>query len=171
MEETKSLCEEKIFSSVYRTYSDKLFNYLYYQCGDEALSQDVLQEAFAKLWQNCAKVARNTAEGFVFMSARNHLFNVFKRNKVRLKFQSTFRPDHTSRDPHSLLEEKQVDEIFQQAVSELSPKQREVFLMSRIDNMKYREIAATLEISEKAVEKRMNVALKHLKSIYDKMKK
>ncbi|MMZ70059.1 RNA polymerase sigma factor [compost metagenome] len=52
---------------------------------------------------------------------------------------------------------------YEQSLSQLSDKQRVVFLMSRIDHMKYSEIAQTLKISQKAVEKRMNQALKFLR--------
>ncbi len=50
------------------------------------------------------------------------------------------------------------------ALGKLSEKQRTVFLMSRMDNMKYREIATTIGISVKAVEKRMKYALSFLKN-------
>ena len=50
-----------------------------------------------------------------------------------------------------------------EAISDLPEKQKEVFLLSRIEKMKYREIAEMLEISVKAVEKRMHLALLEMK--------
>ena len=75
--ESKNLCEERTYSEVFRTYSKTLHSYLYYKTGNEALSQDVLQEAFTRLWKNCAKVAFATAKGYVFKIANNLLLNQY----------------------------------------------------------------------------------------------
>ncbi|UCH13169.1 MAG: RNA polymerase sigma-70 factor, partial [Bacteroidales bacterium] len=52
---------------------------------------------------------------------------------------------------------------YVKALSELSEKQRTVFLMARMEGLKYREIAERLNISIKAVEKRMSITLAYLK--------
>ena len=54
-------------------------------------------------------------------------------------------------------------------IAALPESQRTVFLMSRIDKMTYAQIADTLEISVKAVEKRMHKALKSLKKLVKKI--
>jgi len=56
-----------------------------------------------------------------------------------------------------------VKENYSKALASMPEKQRTVFLLSRTDNLKYREIAEMLEISVKAVEKRMKLALEHLR--------
>jgi RNA polymerase sigma-70 factor (ECF subfamily) len=63
------------------------------------------------------------------------------------------------------MEESEFQNRLEQAIGNLSEKQRQVFLMSRIEKMKYSEIAEVLEISVKAVEKRMHLALLSLKEI------
>jgi RNA polymerase sigma factor (sigma-70 family) len=60
------------------------------------------------------------------------------------------------------LEEKQFKEKLTNAIDQLQENERVVFLMNRIDQLTYREIADRLEISQKAVEKRMHTALKKL---------
>ena len=160
-----SLCDEYVFSKVFRTYSKTLFNFLYYHCGDEALAEDITQEAFLKLWKNCSKVVLATAEGYVFRTAKNQLLNVFDRQKVKLRFLSGKFLDRTNQNPEFLLEEKEFKIQLEEAISALPVKQREVFLMSRIDKMTYKTIAKTLGISQKAVEKRMYKALDMLRKI------
>ena len=68
------------------------------------------------------------------------------------------------------MEEDEFKTRLEQAISELVPTQREVFLMNRIDKKKYSEIAEELEISVKAVEKRMGKALKILRSKIKELK-
>ena len=147
MSDTSSVCEERIFSNIFQEYSDNLFHYLYYKTGDEALSQDLSQEAFTRLWKNCAKVANNL------------LLNNYEHKKVVLKFQQRKPLSHTSESPEFVMEENELKTQLETAISNLPEKQRVVFLMSHIDKMTYKEIAATLGISRQAVEKRMYNAL------------
>ena len=62
-----------------------------------------------------------------------------------------------------MLEEEEFKEKLKTAIEGLTEGERVVFLMHRIDGKKYREIASSLEISQKAVEKRMSAALKKLR--------
>lgn len=72
--------------------------------------------------------------------------------------------DITNQSPEYLLEEEEFKQKLQNAIASLTTAQREVFLMNRIDGKKYKEIAELLDISQKAVEKRMSGALKTLKA-------
>ncbi|MEM1219708.1 MAG: RNA polymerase sigma-70 factor [Bacteroidota bacterium] len=164
--ESKNLCEERTYSEVFRTYSKTLLNYLYYKTGNEALSQDVLQEAFTRLWKNCAKVAFATAKGYVFKIANNLLLNEYEHQKVVLRHQQQAPvKESTQETPEYLLEEKELKEALEKAIAELPEKQRVVFLLSRIDKKTYQEIADMLGISRQAVEKRMYKALDQLRTI------
>ena len=73
----------------------------------------------------------------------------------------------TNQNPEYLLREKEFDERLKQVISELPEGQREVFLLNRINGKKYAEIAALLNISVKAVEKRMSGALQKLRSEFE----
>ena len=64
-----------------------------------------------------------------------------------------------------MLEEKQFKEKLTRSLNQLSSKERTVFLMNRIDDLTYREIAERLDITQKAVEKRMHQALKKLNEL------
>ncbi len=166
----ESLCDEKVYSRIFKEYSNKLFHYLYYQCGDQALAQDITQEAFLKMWKSCQTIIVNTAQSYVFTSAKNLLVNVYKHEQVKLKFNRQYihRDDH--QDPNFLLEEREFQEQLDHAINALSEKERVVFLMSRIDKMKYQEIADVLGISKKAVEKRMYNALVKLRELHKGIK-
>lgn len=166
----KSLCEEGVFTRVFRDYAKTLHHYLFYQTGDDALAHDLTQEAFTRLWKNCMSVALNTAQGYVFTIAKNLLRNRHQHQKVVLQYRQRNQIESHAHDPQFLLEEKELAERLQQAIADLPEKQRVVFLMSRIDKMTYKEIAATLEISKQAVEKRMYNALDKLRKVTDKLK-
>ena len=75
--------------------------------------------------------------------------------------------DKTNQNPEYLLEEEEFKKKLQAVISDLSEEQREVFLLNRIEDKKYREIADMLDISQKTVEKRMSGALKILREKLD----
>lgn len=165
-----SICEEPIFSQIFREYAKTLHNYLYYKTGNAGLSGDLTQEAFLRLWQNCSDVKFNTAKGYVFKIANNLLLNEYAHNKVVLKFQNRPVVTHTNQDPGFLLEEKELKEQLETAISMLPEKQRVVFLLSRIEKKTYKEIAELLGISRQGVEKRMYNALDKLRQVIKNIK-
>ena len=165
-----SVCEESTFTSIFNEYAKSLNNYLYFKTGNENMSKDLTQEAFTKLWQNCADVVVETAKGYVFKIANNLLINEYNHQKVVFKFQRIPQREASYESPEYLMEEKELKEKLEAAIADLPEKQRIVFLMSRIEKRTYKEIAATLGISKQAVEKRMYNALDKLRLVSSKIK-
>lgn len=163
----KPVCEPVVFEEVFNTYSETLHNYMYYKCGDVKLAEDFVQESFVKLWANCSKVIFEKAKSFLFTVANNLFLNDYAHKKVVLRYQSKKQHNYTNETPHFLMEEKEFENKLELAISELTVKQREVFLLNRIDKKKYKEIAELLGISVKAVEKRMSSALQTLREKID----
>jgi len=159
-----------VFSQVFNEYSKTLFNFLYYKCGDADLSEDLTQDAFMKLWQNCKEVNLDTAKGYVFTIAKNRLMNQFSHEKVKLKFTQRDHKVYTNESPAFILEQKELEQQLNRAISELPEKQRVAFLLSRIDKKTYKEIASILGISKQAVEKRIYNALDKLRTINKNIK-
>ncbi len=170
MSDSTSLCEELTYTRIFREYAKTLHNYLYYKTGNSELSQDLTQEAFTKLWQNCSTVTLQGAKGYVFKTANNLLINTYNHNKVVLQHQSKPQKDRTHENPEYLLEEKELKNRLEEAIANLPEKQRVVFLMSRIEKKTYKEIAAIEGISKQAVEKRIYNALDTLRQISKKIK-
>ena len=162
-ENQKSVCDQKVFNEVFDLNSESLRNYVYYQCGDLQQAEDLVQDAFIKLWNNCKKVLFEKARGFLFAVAKNAFYNQVEHQKVVLKYAK--KPQKTSdvETPEFQLEEQEFMQRLQKAIADLPEGQREVFLLNRMDEMTYREIAEFLGVSQKAVEKRMHKALVKLR--------
>ncbi|MEM9931162.1 MAG: sigma-70 family RNA polymerase sigma factor, partial [Bacteroidota bacterium] len=161
------ICEESVYDAVFLRVAPLLHSFLYYRTGDAAAAEDLMQDAFLKLWQNCAKVTPDKAKPYVFRIAENLFFNQREHAKVVLKFEAsrTISSVHTE-TPQDLLEGQEFKDKLEQALAALPDGAREVFLLNRIEGLKYREIAELLGISQKAVEKRMHRALVGLKKIH-----
>ena len=129
------------------------------------MAYDLTQEAFTRLWQNCASVLFDSAKGYVFKTANNLLLNQYEHQKVVLKFQQKPALPHTNESPEFILEENELKERLEAAISALPEKQRVVFLLSRMEKKTYQEIADMLDISKQAVEKRIYNALETLRQV------
>lgn len=161
-----NVCEEEVYNSIFKSNSKTVFNYIYYKFGNEEKAYDAVQEAFVKLWENCAKVSPLKAKSYVYTVANNLYLNVLKAEKVRLKYADKTEKV-TNEDPEFILEQQEFKEKLDRALASLPENQRTVFLLSRIDGKKYAEIAEMEGVSVKAIEKRMHLALKTLREEID----
>lgn len=160
-----NLCEENQFRDFYLKNIQSATNFAYYKCGDRDSALDLVQDAFAKIWENCSNIEFSKVKTYLLTTVNNLFLNTIKHNKVVLNYtKEAPNLDTNNQSPEYLLEEEEFKIKLQNAIASLSQPQREVFLMNRIDGKKYREIAALLDISQKAVEKRMSGALKILKA-------
>ncbi|MEM9916740.1 MAG: RNA polymerase sigma factor [Bacteroidota bacterium] len=159
MDNKDSTCQQSSFRKLYERHSDVIRNFLYYKTGDSGFAEDAVQESYLQLWKKCADVPFEKAKSFLFAVSNNLMLDKFKHQKVKLKFFSRKQKQTTNETPEFLLEEQEFKQKLESVISELPEPQRVVFLMSRIDKMKYKEIAQALDISQKAVEKRMHKAL------------
>ena len=161
--ETKSVCEQINYEQLFNTHSKTLYNFVYYKCGDRQQAEDIVQDAFIKLWNNCSKVVFEKAKSYLYTVARNLFLNEVAHQKIVLQHRSIPKKESTNENPEFLLEEQEFMEKLKVAIASLPEKQREVFLLSRIDKKKYSEISEIVGISVKAVEKRMSLALMALR--------
>ncbi|MES2239244.1 MAG: RNA polymerase sigma factor [Bacteroidota bacterium] len=170
-EKNNSLCEESHFSEFYIKNVQSATNFAYYKSGDSDAALDLVQEAFVRIWENCSQIDFSKVKTYLFTTVNNLFLNTIKHQKVVMAFaKETPYLDTTNQTPEYLLEEEEFKIKLQNAIASLSEAQREVFLMNRIDGKKYREIADILDITQKAVEKRMSGALKLLKEHIENIK-
>ncbi|GAB5565232.1 MAG: RNA polymerase sigma-70 factor [Winogradskyella sp.] len=158
-----SICEKTVFEKVFKDYSLLLRNFIYAKCGDVAKAEDYTQDAFVKLWNNCTKVPINKAKSYLFTITKNAFFNDYEHQKVVLKYKALKADRVNNEDPEFEYRQKEFQQELNNAINRLTDKQREVFLLNRIEKKKYKEIAEILDISVKTVEMRMSSALVSLR--------
>ena len=164
MSEVKeNVCEEQVFNDLFDKLGAGLRNYLYYQYGDLEKSKDFMQEAFVTLWKHCADVAVPKAKTYLYTCAKRLFLNDYKHRKVVLEFEKRSTTQQDEESPEYLMRQQEFKGLLEKAIANLSEKERVVFLMAKIDNRSYREIAEVIGISEKGVEKRMGKALQKLR--------
>lgn len=164
-------CDKIIFSIFFKSHAKSLRNFLFYKYGNKDQADDITQEAFIKLWQNCDAVPIEKAKSYIYIIANNNSLNEIAHQKVVLEYEKNFTSlNKTNETPEFILEEKQFKIKLLKSIENLNETQRVAFLMHRIDGKKYSEIAEELNISIKAVEKRIHLALVELRKEIDNIK-
>lgn len=170
-QEENNVCAEHIFQGLFVQLAKPLRNYLIYRGSEEGQADDLVQDAFIKLWENCGKVLPSKAKSYLYTLASNAFKNEMAHIKVRFKYVNANPAANTTIEtPEFKMEEDEFKARLEKAINDLPETQREVFLMNRIDKMTYAEIAEALGVSVKAIEKRMGKALKVLRSKIKELK-
>jgi RNA polymerase sigma-70 factor (ECF subfamily) len=157
-----STCNEQVFDKFFKNNSKLLRNHIYYKFGDLEQAEDIVQDAFIKLWNNCSKVSIDKAKSYIYTIATNLGISVTRHQKVRFKYKDYItqrKTDINHESPEFIALEKEYMEKLKNAIADLPERQREVFLLNRIDKKTYKEIAELSNVSVKAIEKLMHKAL------------
>lgn len=162
------LTKEDKFKALYAEWVQPLFRFVYFKCRDQAQAEDIVQETFVKYWDKMDTVKEGCEKSYLYTTAKNQMLNMIAHDKVVHQHAQSL--SHGKVDsPEYEMEVTEFKEKLEKAIASLPENQKEVFLMNRIDGMKYREIAEALGLSQKAVEKRMSLALIQLRKIHNKI--
>ena len=155
------------FKNIFDKYYDNIRNFLYYRSGNIETAEDLVQDVFLRLWENREKIREESVGGYLYTIAANLIKNHYRRNEISYHFINSLTQKNNSESPEFLMEMQEFDHRLQQTLAAMPEKSRDVFLMNRIDGLTYGEIADRLQLSIKAVEKRMHKALLFLKEHLD----
>jgi len=153
------------FKEIFNSYFDAVRNYVYYRSGDADLATDIAQDTFMRIWEKQRKPDPENPKALLFKIAGDMFVSAYRKQKTAMNFQMNLKPDILFETPEDRIKFEELKQNYQIALQHLPEKQRVVFLMSRMDGMKYTEIAQSLGLSIKAVEKRMKQALAYLKEV------
>lgn len=157
---------EKEFKSFFDNNFDSLRSYLYYRSGNQDLATDLAQETFIKIWEKQLTDEGKRTIGLAYKIASDLFVSKFRRKSTELNYLNSLELEFYEVSPHYELEDKELQERYEQTLIKMPEKQRIVFLMSRMEGLKYIEIAERLGISVKAVEKRMHGALSIFRNVF-----
>ncbi|MBC7883862.1 MAG: sigma-70 family RNA polymerase sigma factor [Saprospiraceae bacterium] len=136
-----------------------LRTYIFAKCNDFDFAEDIAQEAFVRLWNNISKVEKEKARSFVFTVGNNLFLDHVRHQKVKNNYNSNFVLQQDNMDPQFLIELDEFRKKLEDTIQRMPESSRVVFLMNRMEKMTYQEIAQNLQLSVKAIEKRMQKAL------------
>lgn len=158
------------FEYIYLKYFDSLLNYADRILHDNDNAKNVVQNVFYKIWENKSELTISiSVRAYLFKSVYNLCLNTITHKKYVEKFEQENLSDLyfsviiQSPEIEDELWRSDIRKAVNDAVSNLPDKCRQVFVLSKIEGLKNREIAEKLNISEKTVERHMSIALSKLR--------
>ena len=164
------ILDETIFEGLYYKYSDRLYNFAFRFVSDEHTAQDIVHEAYGTLWEKFEGKESDAWQALLFRIVRNRSIDTLRhQSSLRIvsltdSFRNVcdeglYQMDFAVNDSDRKTIYDELTANIHSIMGKLPDRCREVFMMSRFQNMKNKEIAAALKISEKAVEKHIHKAL------------
>ena len=164
--ENNNTLSKQEFEKLFREYFKPLAAYAKKYLNDIDLSKEIVHEAFLKLWEKRNEVDTNrSVKSYLYTSVYNRSLNYIRDNK---KFDKTGgKTELLERgenwDQSNYMIAAEIEAKIAQTLDALPEKCRQIFIMSRYEELKYKEIAEKLDISIKTVETQMSKALKVLR--------
>ena len=167
-----TLTENSTYASVFQTEADfedlfkqhysALCAYANMYLNEVPASEDLVQEVFFKIWQGREKLEiRTSIKSYLFRAVRNACLNLISHIDIREEYKKhnerVVQEDESNFTDESVVSE--LEEKIRLSIDALPTERRRVFIMSRYEGLKYREIAEQLNISVKTVENQMSKAL------------
>lgn len=170
--------ELKLFAEMKAGNKDS-FNYFfdYYYSGlcvyaktftdDLNISEEVVQDVLVRFWEKRHNIEiESSVRFYLFKTVYNQCMNLLKHKKVERNYiqNQKYRECNLYEEQWSLYNETELRQALDNAISKLPERCREVFILSRFENLKNKEIAEKLGITEKTVENQINKALRVLRT-------
>jgi RNA polymerase sigma-70 factor (ECF subfamily) len=154
---------DDLYRKYFEAYFEGLFTYAYTIVKDSAEARDIAQTSFIKLWQKRKEIDfSGKAKSYLYTTAYHLALNTVRNRKTHQQHQESLQNKNAPATIYTS-EQKEIRNRIREAINQLPPRCREIFLKSRLEGRKYAEIAGELNISVKTVEVQMGRALKFLK--------
>lgn len=163
--------DREAFDEIYARYWKKLLFYAGKVIRDQEDAQDIVQEIFIALWrQKDNETIIRSLSSYLHSAVRYKGFSYIRANYNKNNYISSIAHyfEEGSDTLNQQFDAKELEAIIHQEIDNLPPKMREVFILSRIEQLSYKEIAEQLNISEETVKKQIHRSLKHFKLMIDK---
>jgi len=146
-------------------YFHRIYAYIFSIVQQKEPAEEITNDIFVDIWQGRHLLGNvSKPEVYLFVCARNKAIRHLKRKSLAFESLDEIRDIECvlEKDPYELLISSEMLKCINDAIADLPPKCRMIFRLVKENNLKYREVAELLNISEKTVENQMAIALKKL---------
>ncbi len=157
--------DHRAFDEIFRQWYEPVVRSANRVLRDQGVAEELAQDVFLELWRRRETLAEDSSiAGYLMQAVRNRALNHLRHLAVQRK--SVVYVEALSEPAEHADAQAQASELqsaLVQAIAELPPRTREVFVMSRERGLRYSEIADQLGVTVKAVEANMSRALRMLR--------
>lgn len=160
--------DESAFDTLYKRYVVGLIELLAQKTGSREIAKELTQDVFLAIYLKKEEMdGIENFKAYLFSIAKFKVFNYYRHELVRQAYFNSLMDPGTnpSQYPDHQLENKELLRLVQEEIERLPPKCREVFKLSREENLSYQAIAQRLGISENTVDQHIQKALRVLRTV------
>jgi RNA polymerase sigma-70 factor, ECF subfamily len=156
----------QLFEEVFKSHHRVLCSIANNIVKNPKAAEDIVQDVFLKLWQKKDElVIHSNLKGYLYRSTANAAIDYLRNNKNVIPLRKVVFSEKTDDvNAEAYMIKKELEDSIEKALRLLPPKCKAIFVLSRFEGMKYKEIAGHLNISVKTVENQMGIALEKMRS-------
>ena len=159
------------FYNIYERYCKRLYGFVLRYIKTEADADEIVQIVFVRIWENRNKInTYSSFESFLFTIAYNETISLLRKKAVEKKYLEHLKSLQDKQKARDFVDEihfKFLNDKVKELAKGLTPRQQEIFRLSREEGLCYADIAAKLNISPNTVKKHMANILSYLKKHID----
>ena len=150
------------YEEIFETYYSRLCAYAFKLVKQSHIAEEIVQGIFITLWEKRITLKINSLKSYLFRATHNNSLKHLERNKKHVDIDGV---SHNVRDDMVYLQYNNFDlgERIEKHINELPERCKEIFILSRFDNLKHAEIAEKLDIAVKTVEVQVRKANLYLR--------
>lgn len=160
--------DEAAFTEIFHHFSQRIWLFVLKKTKSETIAEEIVQEVFLKLW-----VKKETAtdidnfSSFLYSMAINKMYDYFKKvagdsKKLESLWQQV-QQSAVSNPVEETIDFRESMEIVNQAIEQLPPQRKKIYLLNRMEGLSYEEIAQQLNISKSTVSNQLVEATKFIR--------
>ncbi len=157
------LIRSKGFSQVYRKYFPVAVSMVGVLDNNCSCAEDIVQDIFMNLWKGDKWQRVDCLRNYLFLSIRNRLVSEARKKKIFLSYDTLALELTDPASADDRIHVKATAELIEKTLHTLSPRRREVFHLSRIEQLTHRQIAQQLGIAPITVSEYIMIACGSLK--------
>ena len=156
----------KAFRALYSQWEPTLSSFIFQVTRSKVITAEIVQDVFLKIWMTRESLVEvKDFKAYLFVISKNRAINALKKSLAdleRIKKYASEVPfnEQPVEDDDAQLHFSLIDE----AIDQLSPRQKEIFLLHRHERYSYREIAEQLGIGKESVKTHLSLAIKSIKN-------
>jgi len=157
--------DDRAFKEIYSRYWKPLFEAAYHRLANRETAKELVQTIFLRIWEKRQTIHITHLHGYLQTAIKNSIINYFESRLVHKRYlqHAMNTTVNACEGTESIINFNELSQAIEKAISSLPEKTRHIFRLSRFDQLSIREIAASMQISEKAVEYHITQSLKTLR--------
>jgi len=129
-------------------------------------ANEIVNDTFLVVWEKQDElILDDSLKSYLYTIVRNKSLNLLKKRKIEItELDMGFEVPSAQYSALDFLQAKQTEELVYKLIEQLPPRCKQIFVLSRKEQMSNKEIAALMDLNEKTVENQISIAIKFIKS-------